>query len=306
MNRSKNLVRGVISTDAFVQVNKKISRRIGFIEAGILGELIATHRWAEQENRFFENGEKGEWFYLTQPTIEQRFGIKRREHDTAIKNLVKFKVIEKKRLGVPAKSFYMLIWENIEEILYKSDDEPLIQSDCTKRTNKDVQNVQTRVDETYKLDVTKRIPIKKNYKNNIIKTNNKNLDDDEKEPFEINNLAFKEFVKEFQENFPNLFDNQKFQDIYEQMILQELAVITFQEGANQARYMEKRQSEGKLNLGDYAAYFIGGIKKKRTSQQNALEKRILAKAEKELKEKKEREEKERQTKIPPVYNWLEN
>lgn len=129
--------------------------------------------------------------------------------------------------------------------------------------------------------------------------------DDEEEPFEINNYAFKEFVKEFQENFPNRFDNQKFQDIYEQMILQKLAVITFQEGANQARYMEKRQKEGKLDLGDYATYFVGGIKKKRTSQQSALEERILAKAAKELKEKKERKERERQTKRPPVYNWLE-
>ena len=93
--------------------------------------------------------------------------------------------------------------------------------------------------------------------------------------------------------------------IFKQMILQKLAVITFQEGANQKRYMEKRQKEGKLDLGDYAAYFVGGIKKKRTSQQSALEERILAKAAKELKEKKERKERERQTKRPPVYNWLE-
>ena len=136
---------------------------------------------------------------------------------------------------------------------------------------------------------------------------NKKIIDEEEGPFEINIYAFREFVKEFEETFPNLFDNEKYNDIYEQMQIQKLSVITFQEAVKQMRFMEKRQKEGKLDLGDFAPYFVGGIKKKRTSQQKAIDDQKFAKAEREFKAKKEREEQERKAReIPPFYNWLEN
>lgn len=197
MNRSKHLVLGTISSDAFVMVNKKLSKRIGFIEAGLLGELIATFRYAEQESKFFENGDKGEWFYLTQASIEERLGIKRREHDTAIKNLVKSDVIKKERFGLPAKTYYIILWENIETILYEKEpekaSEPLIQSDCTNRTNKNVQNVQTRMDESYKQDCTKRTTIKKNLKKQDIKTNNNYFVNKEND-IPLENMSFRDYL----------------------------------------------------------------------------------------------------------------
>lgn len=135
----------------------------------------------------------------------------------------------------------------------------------------------------------------------------KKIIDDEQEPFEVNKISFKKFRQEFKENFPDLFDDKTFYFIYEQMYKQELAVITYQEAVNQARYMRKRIDEGKLEIGDYAAYFVGGIKKKRTSERIALDNEMIAKAEIELKEKKEREEQERKKReIPAFYNWLEN
>lgn len=145
----KNYVLGTLSQDAFLMVNKKLARILGFVETGLLAELISTHQYVERENAFFENGEKGPWFYLTQPVIEERLGIKRKMQETAIKNLVKFEVIFKKRLGLPARSHYVINWVKIVEFLEKNEDEPLIQSDCTKRANKEEQNVQTGTHETY-------------------------------------------------------------------------------------------------------------------------------------------------------------
>lgn len=179
----KNYVLGTLSQDAFLMVNKKLSKLLGFVEAGLLAELISTHKYVEKEYGFFDEGKKGEWFYLTQPTVEERLGIKRREHDTAIKNLVKFEVIFKKLLGLPAKTHYVINWEKIMEFLSKNDDEPLIQSGCTKRTNKEEQNVQTRVGDS-SIHTSKE-------KKELTKNNNKNKDQE---------LVNKETENIFEEN----------------------------------------------------------------------------------------------------------
>lgn len=135
------------------------------------------------------------------------------------------------------------------------------------------------------------------------------FDDEEKEPFEINEYAFREFVHQFNKNFPNHFDNKKYNDIYLQMHVQKLKRFTYNEAKAQARYMQQRIDAGKLDLGDYAAYFVGGILRKRTSEKSVLKQEKLEKIEKEYKEKKEQEEKERQKHYQrslPFYNWLEN
>ena len=171
----ENLVLGSLSNDAFVMVNKKMARKLGFTEAGLLGELIATYNMVKQGINgytFYKNGAEGAWFYLTQPTVEERLGIKRREHDTAIKNLVKENVIEKKQKGLPAKSYYLLNWKIIAEKMSENEPQSPSLSDCTKRTTKEVQNVQPSMDETYNHESTKRTTIKKNNKNKEIKTNN--------------------------------------------------------------------------------------------------------------------------------------
>lgn len=175
------LVKGTLSQDSFVMVNKKISKRIGFVEAGLLAELLFVHEHAKQTDRFFEGGIHGEWFYLTQAKVEENLGIKRREHENAIKNLVQHKIIQKKKMGLPAKNYYLLNWENIANILAENDEkvpstlgaislDETYKQESTKRTNKDGRNVQTRVDETsiHTID-------KKELEKRDIKTSNKNL-----------------------------------------------------------------------------------------------------------------------------------
>ena len=95
-------------------------------------------------------------------------------------------------------------------------------------------------------------------KENIKPFNN----DDEGEPEEPNLYAFKEFVFQIEKNFPNKFDNNMFNQIWEQMHHQGLKRFTYKEAVNQARYMQQRIDEGKLTLGDYASYFVGGILEK--------------------------------------------
>lgn len=310
----QNLVLGTLSNDAFVMVNKKLAQKMGFVEAGLIGEVLAIYRLCKKEGTFYtgKGGNGEEWFFITQPYIEKMLGIKRVQFENAMKNLVKEKVVLKKRLGVPSKNYYLIQWDRIAILLSDSEpenentssengSEPLVQSDCMKPTFKDVGNIHTRMDETYKLECTKPTSIIRTYNNNIKTTTNKIDDDDNKG--EINNLAFREFVNHFNENYPTLFDNDMFNRIYEQMHLQGLSIITNQEAVRQAKRM---QQYGLEKVGDYATYFVGGIIRNRKSQQGALEERKVAEAREILEAQKSQAEAKREAVSPPFYNWLEN
>jgi hypothetical protein len=132
------------------------------------------------------------------------------------------------------------------------------------------------------------------------------INDDEKAPFEINIFAFKEFVKEFNHHLPNVFDNDMYNSIYQEMQIQKIDVITYKEAVRQAKYMKEKEAKGEI-IGDYAKYFIGGIKRKRTSKASAIGAEKVRQAEQRARERKEQEERERAktTRSVPFYNWLE-
>lgn len=321
----QNLVLGALSNDAFVMVNKKLARRIGFVPSGMLGELLATFRMVEQGVKgydFYKGGEDGQWFYLTQPTVESRLGIKRSEHDAAIKKLVKETLIWKKQKGLPARSHYLINWERIAELMAEDSSEngsesspkdtekgsePLPQSDVPKPTSLSGRNVHPRSDKTYKLDVTKPTTIITSNNNDLKTTINNNIDDDDKgefgdSKFGINNYSFKEFVNYFRENHPTAFDDQMFSRIYHQMEIQGLDIITYQEAERQAKRM---QSFGLDKINDYPAYFVGGILINRRSKQGALEERKLLEARKALLDQQKQREEIAAATPKPFYNWLE-
>lgn len=224
----ESLVIGTLSQDAFVMVNKKLAKRLGFTEAGLLAELIFTHNSVKKDNKFFDSGEKGPWFYLTQATVEERLGIKRREHETAIKNLKKEEIIFVKKMGLPSKNYYMINWKKIVDILEGNEPEPAPQSVCTKRTNKDGRNVQTRMDDSYKQGWTKRTSIhikKKDLEKRLIKRTYKKIVNKEAvNKKSITNMA-NEFYNEFavtrwsKEQWLNLIDK-----IADEMLKSEKAI----------------------------------------------------------------------------------
>jgi hypothetical protein len=195
---TKQIVKELMSDDAFVMVSKKMSREIGFVEAGILGEMISTHNMCDmkatnkqgQKFDFFDGGSKGEWFYLTQPKIEATLNIKRSAHDGAIRTLKKENVITQKKMGLPAKNYYLLNWARIGEILSKiveiqhtddsnenepkKDAQPLIQSACQNSANKGDENQQTKVPESNTLESRNSTAIITSNKNDKQELENKN------------------------------------------------------------------------------------------------------------------------------------
>ena len=130
---SKMLAKTILSSKNWVQVNKVVARKIGFLEAGLLGEIIAIQGKTEEEGNFFKNGADGEWFYITQPYIEKHLGIKRTPFDSAIKKYLKYNLMIQKKKGVPSKNYYLLNWDNI----IKLASEPTLPTGCGKPTTKD-------------------------------------------------------------------------------------------------------------------------------------------------------------------------
>jgi hypothetical protein len=299
---AENLILGTLSQDSFVMVNKKLSRKLGFIEAGILGEMLFIYRSCKESNSFYDNGKQGNWFYITQPYIEKNLGIKRRMFDTAIKNLLKFGIFEQKKLGLPAKNHYLINWDRIVEVFeeaetldndenteneYENSSQPLIQSVCTKRTSKEVQNVQARVHESYKHVSTKQPPIIKNYKKDIKKELNKKellkslSSEDEKLIVDV--LTEFNFERKLINQIIFQFDNQDIEVNKHQLI-------------KQAKFMRNYQQQGNsINDKAKASYFVNGYEDKLTKAKRPAT---------ATKAKAIENEQGFATQIP-FYNWLE-
>ena len=130
------------------------------------------------------------------------------------------------------------------------------------------------------------------------------IDDDEAGQFSVNDYAFREFVSRWEKTHPSIFDNDTYNAIYQKMHEFKLSRFTYSEAKAQYLYMQKRTESGKLELGDYASYFVCGIKKKRKSEKSAImQEKINQASNKSTRPKNNRESNNK--KELPFYNWLE-
>ena len=130
------------------------------------------------------------------------------------------------------------------------------------------------------------------------------IDDDETGQFSVNDFAFREFVSRWEKTHPSIFDNDTYNAIYQKMHEFELSRFTYSEAKAQYLYMQKRTESGKLELGDYASYFVCGIKRKRKSEKSAImQEKINQASNKSTRPENNRESNNK--KELPFYNWLE-
>ena len=130
------------------------------------------------------------------------------------------------------------------------------------------------------------------------------IDDDETGQFSVNDFAFREFVSRWEKTHPSIFDNDTYNAIYQKMHQFELSRFTYSEAKAQYLYMQKRTETGKLEVGDYASYFVYGIKRKRKSEKSAImQEKINQASNKSTRPENNRESNNK--KELPFYNWLE-
>ena len=140
----------LIASSSFLTVNKEIARKLSLESAVLFADLASAQiYWNERE------GLEDVWFFRTRETIEQETTLKKRKQLNAYSNLKQNNLIKEKIAGCPAKKYYLI------------DDE------CVNNLNTLLcQNETAECDELKQLSVAKRDDINKN-KENKNKVNNK-------------------------------------------------------------------------------------------------------------------------------------
>jgi len=156
----------LLSSSAFLIVNKQLAKQVGLKGAVLLADLIS------KEEYFISNGMTDGWFFNTAKNIEEDTCLTTHQQRNAIKNLKDLGIIETKVVGIPAKQHFKII------------------------ENKLLSYLNTSCKETDKQVCKKQKTINKNNNNN----NNKNNISNRRDKFVFEVLTF-----DYEESILNSF-----------------------------------------------------------------------------------------------------
>jgi hypothetical protein len=156
----------LLSSSAFLIVNKQLAKQVGLKGAVLLADLIS------KEEYFIANGMTDGWFFNTAKNIEEDTCLTSHQQRKAIKRLKDLGIIETKVVGIPAKQHFKII------------------------ENKLLSYFNTSCEESAKLVVKKTQTINKNNNNN----NNNNNISNRRDKFVFEVLTF-----DYEENILNGF-----------------------------------------------------------------------------------------------------
>jgi hypothetical protein len=101
----------LLSSSAFLVVNKSLAKQIGLKETVLLADLIS------KEEYFIANGMTDGWFFNTEANIEADTTLTPFQQRKCLKALRKYGIIETKRKGIPAKQFFKINEEVVVKFL---------------------------------------------------------------------------------------------------------------------------------------------------------------------------------------------
>ena len=93
----------LLSSSAFIVLNKELARQVGLKEAVLLADLIS------KEEYFIANGMTDGWFFNTAKNIQDDTCLTSHQQRKAIKKLKSLGIIEAKVVGIPAKQHFKII-----------------------------------------------------------------------------------------------------------------------------------------------------------------------------------------------------
>ena len=93
----------LLSSTAFIVLNKELARQVGLKAAVLLADLIS------KEEYFIANGMTDGWFFNTAKNIEKDTSLTSHQQRKAIKHLKSLGIIETKVVGIPAKQHFKII-----------------------------------------------------------------------------------------------------------------------------------------------------------------------------------------------------
>ncbi|WGM01933.1 hypothetical protein [Arsenophonus nasoniae] len=145
MNIQNLLDRPIAFHRSFVTITKSVTSALMLSQAIYWAKRGKTH----------SDGEA--WFYKTQADWEEETGLSRREQETARKKLIGLGVMNEKRTGVPARIFFSIDFNKLEELLDCTNKNGVISQSsmaesanlaCTKCTNSDGGKRQSNTETT--------------------------------------------------------------------------------------------------------------------------------------------------------------
>ena len=110
----------LLSSSAFLIVNKQLAKQVGLKGAVLLADLIS------KEEYFIANGMTDGWFFNTEANIERDTTLTSYQQRKVLKSLKKYQIIETKRKGIPAKQYFKINESNLLNILSCEETEELV------------------------------------------------------------------------------------------------------------------------------------------------------------------------------------
>jgi len=110
----------LLSSSAFLIVNKQLAKQVGLKGAALLADLIS------KEEYFIANGMTDGWFFNTEANIERDTTLTSYQQRKVLKTLKKYEIIETKRKGIPAKQYFKINEANLLNILSCEETEGLV------------------------------------------------------------------------------------------------------------------------------------------------------------------------------------
>ena len=136
----------LLSSSAFLIVNKQLAKQVGLKGAVLLADLIS------KEEYFIANGMTDGWFFNTAKNIEEDTCLTSHQQRKAIKNLKDLGIIETKVVGIPAKQHFKIIENKLLSYFNTSCEETaklVVKKTQTinKNNNKNNNNISNRRNE---------------------------------------------------------------------------------------------------------------------------------------------------------------
>ena len=110
----------LLSSSAFLIVNKQLAKQVGLKGAVLLADLIS------KEEYFIANGMTDGWFFNTEANIERDTTLTSYQQRKVLKTLKKYQIIETKRKGIPAKQYFKINEANLLNILSCEETKQLV------------------------------------------------------------------------------------------------------------------------------------------------------------------------------------
>ena len=127
----------LLSSSAFLIVNKKLAKQVGLKGAALLADLIS------KEEYFIANGMTDGWFFNTAKNIEKDTCLTSHQQRKAIKNLKDLGILETKVVGIPAKQHFKIIENKLLSYFNTSCEESVKQ--VVKKTQTINKNKEIRI-----------------------------------------------------------------------------------------------------------------------------------------------------------------